>query len=49
MQQSTGSITAAAWSGGMTSESSGTAIPPKRPGMPVLDTPVSTTTGMAIA
>jgi hypothetical protein len=33
----------------MTSENSGTAIPPKSPGTPVFEIPVNKTTGIAIA
>ena len=44
-----GNMTAAVCSGGMTNDRSGTAMPPKRPGIPVLEIPVSRTTGIAIA
>src|SRR6266481_2386787 len=49
MKHRMGNISAAACSGGMTSERSGTAIPPKSPGIPVLEMPVNKTTGIAIA
>ena len=49
MKHKIGSISAAACSGDITSEKSGNAIPPKSPGILVLEMPVSRTTGIAIA